>query len=221
MNDLLTLPSVWRDELATVPLEIVFTVIAAVTFALLLLLATQTRLFLRIALSCLVVVIGVGAGTFGSRAGDWADSNNKQSTVIVAGLIALALVFALRLRGTLKTYWSHRRLVNDVKHDPQRLLVLALASEISEKARNRAVKLLEDPFALDEVARRSRSRGVKRLAKKRLLHVRTRDAQNRHGDLSGTSTPERSADKDTPKIAAEDAGHELLPESFYLPPEKH
>lgn len=223
MNDLFPIPDTWRDELVTYPSEVVFTVLAVTTFGFLLLLAKRPRVVLRGVVALAIVAAGLVAGIFGTRTGVWAERSGERGTAIVAGIVVVALVFALRLRSTVKRIFAHRRLVRDVKDDPQKLLVLALAPEITENARRSAVKLLEDPFTLDEISRRSRSSSVKKLARRRLAHTRSR---TRGGHAQN---PERV--HDVTDVAADptaggsvglgaDAAAEISPESFYLPPDE-
>lgn len=225
MDDLFPLPDTWRDSLATYPREAVFTVLAAATFAFLLLLTKRPRIVLRGLIILLVAAAGLAAGLFGTRTGVWAERTGERGTVIGAGIVVVALVFALRLRITLTKVLAQRRLVRDVKDDPQRLLVLALAPEIGENARRRAVKLLTDPFTLDEIARRSRSNSVKKLARRRLVNVRSlqREDDAKTADTVGGAA--NAAKESQAGVATgvtdrdDDSATGISPEAFYLPPE--
>lgn len=230
MNDL-PLPDAWRDALASYPRELVFAAIAASTFSVLVLLARRPKLVLRGMAAVIVVAAGVAAGLVGTRTGVWAERRDEKNIAVIGGIAAVALVFALRLRGTLKKTLAHRRLVRDVENDAQKLLVLALAPEISGSARRRAVRLLDDPFTLDEIARRSRSSRVKKLAKRRLANARKK-TRDEHAHIPADATATRAAE--TPSVRAGTTsdersdtadgkrrdGTELDPESFYLPPEE-
>lgn len=211
MNDPIPIPDTWRDELAAYPSEVVFATIAVTTFLLLVLLAKRPRLVLRGVIGALVLAAGIAAGVVGTRAGALAERGETQRTAILGGVVLLLLVFGLRLRSSGAKTVAHRKLVRDVHDDPQKLLVLALAPEISENARRLAVKLLEDPFTLDRIARRSRSNGVRKLAKRRLARVRTQ-ARDTAGDATRQETPDTADGRD--------GSEEILPEAFYLPPEE-
>lgn len=233
MNDL-TLPDEWRERLASYPREVVFAVLALTFFTGLVLLARRPRILLKGLFILVVVIAGIGAGLLGTRAGVWAGENNERDTVILVSIGAILLILALRARTRVKRLLEHRRLVHEVRQDPQKLLVLALAPEIATSARKRAVKLLDDPFTLDEIGRRARTESVKKLAKRRLARARTQKAateptpgRRRDRKAKRDAEPETLRKPiETPMVTPVTAdvtgpdGEEILPESFYLPPDE-
>jgi len=233
MNDL-TLPDEWRERLASYPREVVFAVLALTFFTGLVLLARRPRIILKGLFILVVAVTGIVAGLTGTRAGVWAGENNERDTVIIVSIVAVLLLLALRTRTRVKRLLEHRRLVNEVRQDPQKLLVLALAPEIATSARKRAVKLLDDPFTLDEIGRRARTESVKKLAKRHLARARTQNAAaepipGRRRDREAKRDSERETlgkpietpvkTPTTADVTGRD-GEEILPESFYLPPDE-
>jgi len=213
MDDLIAFPDAWRETLADLPRTVIFAAIAAGAFVLLLALVKRPRAVLRWAVGVTALGLGAVAGIGGTRMGGWAERNDRRaSTIAVAGVLLLA-VFALRtIRGARKR-GSDRKLVDGVSDDPQRLVVLALAPELSIRARLRAVSLLDDAFSLDGVVRRSRTEKVKKAAKRRLDNLRDREGTR----VDGASRKDRQDDRGKTRERHDRAN--VDPEDYFLPPE--
>lgn len=213
MDDFTAFPDAWRETLADLPQTVIFAAIAAGAFVLLLALVKRPRAVLRWAVGVTALGLGAVAGIGGTRMGGWAERNDRRtSTIAVAGVLLLA-VFALRtIRGARKR-GSDRKLVDGVSDDPQRLVVLALAPELSIRARLRAVSLLDDAFSLDGVVRRSRTEKVKKAAKRRLDNLRDREGTRVDGARRKDHQDERGKTRERHNRANVD------PEDYFLPPE--
>jgi hypothetical protein len=226
MDDLFPLPENWRSTLETYPPEAVLTVLGGALLLLLVLLVKKPRAVLRGLLVALVLVGGIGAVGIGAGTGRWADRSDQRDLGILAAVGGVLLVAALRLMRRLRKHLADRRLVDDVRDDPQRLVVLALAPELTVMARLRAVHALGDPFSLDAVARRSRNAKVKRRAKRRLEKLRrgTRpyqdDANPERAPVKGAQQETTGSEAGRPATPSGLPGEDLLPENFYLPPEE-
>jgi hypothetical protein len=219
MDELLSLPDSWRANLAATPKEVIFAVTGTVTFLLLVTIAKKPRTALRWIAASGALVLGVLAGGIGARTGRWAERNDQRFVALVVAAAGLLLVATIRLMRRARKHRTDRRLVDGVRDEPQKLVVLALAPELSVRARMRAVHALDDAFSLDTVARRSRTEKVKRRAKRRLEELRRRPE-----DASGaTDVREAQPDRAHPFRHDEPDDQEtdeLLPENYYLPPEE-
>lgn len=225
MDDLFPLPENWRSTLETYPPEAVLAVLGG-ALLLLVLLAKKPRALLRGLVVALLLVGGIGALGIGAGTGRWADRSDQRDLGILVAVGGVLLVTALRLMRRLRKHMADRRLVDDVRDDPQRLVVLALAPELTVMARLRAVHALDDLFSLDAVARRSRNAKVKRLAKRRLEKLRrgTRpyqdDANPERAPVNGAQQETTGSEAGRPATLSGLPGEDLLPENFYLPPEE-
>lgn len=215
MDDITAFPDAWRETLAGLPRAAVFAAIAAGAFVLLLALAKRPRAVLRWTAGVTALVLGAVAGIGGTRMGGWAERNDRRTiTIAVAGILLIA-VFALRtIRGARKS-GSDRKLVDGVSDDPQRLVVLALAPELSVRARLRAVNLLDDAFSLDGVVRRARTEKVKKAAKRRLDDLRDREGTR----TDGASRRDRQNARGKTREKLDRNAADVDPEDYFLPPE--
>lgn len=217
MDDLLSLPDTWRSSLEAYPQEIVLGVLGGVTFLLLVAIVKRPRVVLRGLIALLVLGGAAAAVGVGTRAGYWADRTGQRDLAVLAIAGGILLLTLLRLVPKVRKHIADRRLVDSVRDDPQRLVVLAVARELGARARMRAVRALDDPFSLDAVARRSRTEKVKRLAKRRLEKTRrgNKSVQNAADREDRTTTETQKSAPGTQEPSRE----ELFPENFYLPPE--
>jgi hypothetical protein len=223
MDDLFPLPDTWRSSLEAYPREIVLGVLAGVTFLLLVAIVQRPRAVLRGLIAILVLGAAVVALGVGTRAGYWADRTGQRDLAVLAIAGGVLLLTLLRLVPKARKHITDRRLVDSVRDDPQRLVVLAVARELGVQARMRAVRALDDPFGLDAVARGSRTEKVKRLAKRRLAKIR-KDGRRVHETAtdekqrSGAESPAVPSQENT-RPARSAANEKLLPENFFLPPD--
>ena len=223
MDDRLPLPDTWRSSFEAYPQEIVLGVLGGVTFLLLVALVKRPRAVLRGIVALLVLGGAAAAVGVGTRAGYWADRTGQRDLAVLAIAGGVLLLALLRLVPKVRKHIADRRLVDGVRDDPQRLVVLAVARELGVRARLRAVRALDDPFSLDTVARRSRTEKVKRLAKRRLEKIRrdgrrvqeTTAGENQHSGAESSAVPSQENTRQVRSAANE----ELLPENFFLPPD--
>lgn len=217
MDDITAFPDAWRETLAGLPRTVIFAAIAVGAFVLLFALKKRPRAVIRWTAGVLALGLGAAAGIGGTRMGGWAERNDRRTATIVVAGVLLTAVFALRtIRGARKS-GSDRKLVDGVSDDPQRLVVLALAPELSLRARLRAVSLLNDAFSLDGVMRRARTEKVKKAAKRRLDNLR--DREEPRAQVDGSTRKEHTNEHTKTHKGSDRYTVDVDPEDYFLPPE--